>query len=370
MWKEWKTQSSFCLPTHWIFDMGKQKTIKDVAELAGVSVATASRVLSDSDYPVRPQLQQKVREAAEKLEYAPNAMAQSLRREVCRDVALIVPNISNPFYLQAVLGVGEALSSGDYNMIFCNTMHDPDRERNFLRQLYERQVRGVILSSVAEGTAELVQKFIQRGMKFVLLDQMLPGVESPAIHYDSRAGAKMAVEHLVEMGHKRIAFATTSLVRFTRTEIYKGYRDALVAAGLPAGGELVYECAINKAGRGSDYELNIGRQIAADFIKDGCPATAILCINDMVAVGLIQSLVRNGIRVPEDVSVIGFDDIPIAAAFLPPLTTVHYPAQEIGRLAALMLMDSIQNNEDQTALSMSLTPKLMLRDSVCPPKDR
>lgn len=348
--------------------MGKQKTIKDVAELAGVSVATASRVLSDSGYPVRPQLRQKVKEAAERLEYAPNAMAQSLRKEVCRDVALIVPNLSNPFYLQAVLGVGEALSAGEYNMIFCNTMHDPDRERHCLRQLYERQVRGVILSSVAEGTGELVQKFIQRGMKFVLLDQLLPGVESPAIHYDSRVGARLAVEHLLEKGHKRIAFATTSLVRFTRTEIYRGYRDTLDAAGVRWDPSLLYECAINKTGRAGDYELNIGRQIAEHFIRDGCPATAILCINDMVAIGLIQALAQKGVRVPEDVSVIGFDDIPLAGAVLPPLTTVHYPAQEMGRLAALMLMDSIATGEDQTALTMSLTPKLMVRSSVAPPR--
>jgi len=344
--------------------MGKQKTIKDVAQLAGVSVATASRVLSDSGYPVRPQLRQKVKEAAEKLEYAPNTVAQSLRRDTCRDIALIVPNLSNPFYLQAVLGVGEALSSGDYNMIFCNTMHEAEREQSFLRQLYERQVKGAILSSVSESTAELVQKYNRRGMKFVLLDQMLPGVESPGIHYDSRAGARMAMEHLLSRGHKRIAFATTSLVRFTRTEIYKGYRESLQTAGLPCRDELLYECAISKVGRGSDYELNIGRQIAERFLSDGCPATAVLCINDMVAIGFIQALVQKGVRVPEDVSVIGFDDIPIAGAYLPALTTVHYPAQEIGRLAAIMLMDSIATGEDQTGLTMTLTPKLMIRDSV------
>lgn len=347
--------------------MGKQKTIRDVAELAGVSIATASRVLNDSGYPVRPQLRQRVKEAAEKLEYSPNTMAQSLRREVCRDIALIVPNLSNPFYLQAVLGVGEALASSDYSMVFCNTMHDPEREKTFLRQLYERQVKGVILSSVAQDNAPLVKKYIQKGMKFVLLDQMLTNVESPGIHYDSRAGARMAVEHLISLGHRRIAFATTSLVRFTRTEIYRGYQEALLTAGVPCLPELLYECAISKVGRGSDYELNIGRQIAQQFIADGCPATAVLCINDMVAIGLIQTLVQNNVQVPADVSVIGFDDIPIAGAFLPALTTVHYPAQEIGRLAAIMLMDSIANNEDQTALTMSLTPKLMLRDSVAPP---
>jgi len=158
--------------------MGKQKTIRDVAQLAGVSIATASRVLNDSGYPVRPQLRQRVKEAAEKLEYVPNTMAQALRREVCKDIALIVPNLSNPFYLQAVLGVGEALATSDYSMIFCNTTHDPERERSFLRQLYERQVKGVILSSVSQDNAQLVKKYIQKGMKFVLLDQMLSNVES------------------------------------------------------------------------------------------------------------------------------------------------------------------------------------------------
>lgn len=347
--------------------MGNQTTIKDVAALAGVSVATASRVLSDSGYPVRPQLRQRVKEAAEKLEYAPNVIAQSLRRDASRDIALIVPNLSNPFYLQAVLGVGEAISATDHNLIFCNTMHDPEREQNFLRQLYERQVKGVILSSV-DTDPETIRKYVRMGMKFVFLDQLVEGVECPGINYDSRLGARMAVEHLLNLGHKKIAFATTSLVRFTRNEIYKGYQDALLAAGIPCDSALVFERAISKIGRGSDYELNIGRQIAREFLAQNCPATAIFCVNDMVAIGLIQTLVQCGIRVPEQVSVVGFDDIPIAEAYLPALTTVHYPAQEIGRLAGIMLLDSINSDQSQTELNVRLTPKLMLRDSTAAPE--
>lgn len=347
--------------------MEKPKTIKDVAALAGVSIATASRVLNDNGYPVRPQLKQRVLEAAEQLDYTPNTVAQALRRETLREIALIVPNLSNPFYLQAVLGAGEALAAKGYSLILYNTMHDPERERTFLRQLQERQVRGVILSSVAEENADTVKKHMQKGTRFVLLDQMLRGVESPGIHYDSQAGARMAVEHLLSQGHNKIAFATTPLVRFTRTEVYKGYRDALLSAGITPDPGQLYECAISKVGRSSDYELNVGRRIAEQFVSDGCPATAVLCINDMVAIGLIQGLVLKGIRVPEDVSVVGFDDIPIAGAFLPPLTTVHYPSQEAGRLAAIMLMDSIQSDEEQTELTMSLTPTLVLRGSVAPP---
>lgn len=348
--------------------MGKQITIKDVAKKAGVSVATASRVLSDSSYPVRPALQQKVRDAAEELEYSPNAFAQALRGDVCKDIALIIPNLSNPFYLQAVLGAGEALDQDSYSIRLCNTMHDPERERNFIRQLYDRQVRGVILSSVAQDNAEFVNKYIQKGMKFVLLDQQLPGVDAPSIDYDSRAGARLAVDHLLELGHKKIAFATTPLVRFTRKEIYAGYCKSLNAAGITPDAGLLYERAIDKTGRSSDYELNLGRQIAGEFIANGCPATAVVCINDMIAIGFIQTLTQNGIRVPEDVSVIGFDDIPLAGAYVPALTTIYYPAQEMGRLASIMLLDALRSEESAISVSMRLSPKLTLRNSTCPPK--
>ena len=349
--------------------MGKQITIKDVAKKAGVSVATASRVLSDSSYPVRPALQQKVRDAAEALEYSPNAFAQALRADTCKDIALIIPNLSNPFYLQAVLGAGEALEQDSYSIRFCNTMHDPEREKNFIRQLYDRQVRGVILSSVAQDNAEFVTKYIRKGMKFVLLDQQLPGVDAPSIDYDSRAGARLAVEHLLALGHKTIAFATTPLVRFTRKEIYAGYCKALSAAGIEPDANLLYEQSMDKAGRGSDYELNIGRLIAEEFMDNGCPATAVVCVNDMVAIGLIQTLTQKGIRIPEDVSVIGFDDIPLAGAYVPALTTVRYPAQEMGRLAAIMLLDALRSNEGAMSVSMRLSPKLEVRNSTAKPRN-
>lgn len=347
--------------------MSKFVTIRDVAKKAGVSITTVSRVLNDVNYPVRPELRKRVRQAADQLDYVPNSSAQQLRRDMCKDIALIIPNISNPFYLQAMLGVNDALFSRDYNLIFCNTTHDPAKERHYLQQLASRQVKGVILSSVSENNAELVQKLIGRGMKFVLLDQILPNVSSPCIHYDSCAGSHLAVEHLLKAGHRKIAFATTPLVRFTRMEVYRGYQQALAKSGITPQDSLLYECAINKTGRGTDYEVNVGRQIAADFIKDGCPATAILCINDMVAIGLIQALVQNGIRVPQDVSVVGFDDVPNAGACLPALTTVRYPAQEAGRLAAILMMDTLENNEEQGSLSMYMTPTLVERDSVAPP---
>ena len=348
--------------------MGKQKTIRDVAELAGVSVATASRVLNDTGYPVKPQLKQKVRDAAQQLNYSPNTVARALRQNSCRDIGLIVPNISNPFYLQSIHGIEEALHDSRYQIILCNTMHNTLREKDFLKQLYERQVKGVILSSVNELNSDIVRMYANRGMKFVLLDQMLENVECMSINYDSRAGARIATEYLIRQGHRKIAFGTSPMIRWTRKEMFKGYQDALYAAGISPDPTFVFEHKEDYDQINEGDELNIGRHIADAFIQSDCPATAILCVNDMVAIGCIKNLMCNGIRVPEDVSVIGFDDIPFAAAYLPALTTIHYPAQEIGRLAGIMLMDAMQNNSAKTAFTMNLTPELVIRSTVAPPR--
>lgn len=344
----------------------KQATIKDVAAAAGVSVATASRALNDAGYPVSAQLRQRVREAAEQLEYVPNTMARSLRRDVCRDIGLVIPNVSNPFYLQAILGINDVLSKNAYSLILCNTMRDVEQERGYLRQLYERQTKGVILSSV-DGNAELVKEYARRGMKFVLLDQMITGVESLGINFDSRAGARMAAEYLISLGHRRICFATMAMTRWTRIEMHKGYQDALFGAGIPYDETLVFERPADRADTDSDLELQAGQEIAAEFLGRSCAATAILCNNDMVAIGVIQTLLKNGTRVPQDVSVVGFDDIPFASAFLPALTTVYYPAAETGRLAALMLLDALKNSAARASISMNLTPRLIIRDTAAPP---
>ena len=346
--------------------MEKQATIRDVARLAGVSLATVSRVLNDADYPVSAQLRQRVRDAMDRLGYVPNAMARSLRRDISRDIGLVIPNISNQFYLQTLLGINDVLGKKDYHLILCNTMRDPAQERKYLRQLFERKVRGIILSSVDEN-ADIVEEYVKKGMKFVLLDQKITGMESTSINFDSRAGARMATEYLLSLGHSRIAFATLPMTRWTRSEMHMGYRNALVVAGVPYDPGIVYEQMPEAVAPYADLELEAGKIIAESFLKDGCPATAILCINDALAIGLIKTLRKHGVRVPEDVSVFGFDDIPIAGTFEPSLTTVHYPAIETGRLAAMMLMDNLESGAADSPVSMQLTPTLVIRDTVAPP---
>lgn len=347
--------------------MGNHATIRDVAKLAGVSLATVSRVLNNADYPVKAELRQRVKEAAEQLEYIPNSMARSLRSDGVQDVGLVIPNITNPFYLQAMMGINDVLSKNLYCTVLCNTMRDPEQERLYLRQLYERQIKGVILSSV-DDSGDTIKEYIRKGMQFVLLDQKLVGLDCTSINFDSRVGARMAVEHLIALGHRRIAFATLPMTRWTRIEIHNGYQDALLTAGIPCDESLIYTLDTKEQPGGQDdIELEAGVRIAESFLKDGCPATAILCINDMLAMGIIKTLLKNGLRVPEDVSVFGFDDIPFAGTFQPSLTTIHCPAVETGRLAAMMLLNGLNGDGEELSVSMNLSPSLVLRDTVAPP---
>ncbi len=346
--------------------MGKQATIRDVANLAGVSVATVSRVMNDLDYPVSDELKQRVRDAIYTLDYVPSTAARAMRQEPSRDIGLVIPNISNPFYLQCLQGINEVLSKKDYSVILYNTARNSEQERKYLRKLCDRQVRGVILSSV-DDNAEVIREYSKKGMRFVLLDQKISGMESTEVNFDSRTGMRMATEHLISMGHKKIAFATLPKTRWTRKEMFQGYREALAVAGIPYDSELLYECMPKNIQPNDDFEMRAGTQIAENFLKDGCPATAIVCINDMLAIGLIKTMRRNGVRVPEDVSVFGFDDIPFAEICEPALSTVRYPAVEAGRLAAMMLLEKIEADDMGMLVSMQLTPSLVLRDTISAP---
>ncbi len=341
--------------------LGKKITIRDIAKAVGVSAATASRALNDPDYPVSSQIRQKVREAASELGYLSGSEARSLRQKVQRNIGLVIPNLSNPFYQQAIIGINDILMKTAYNLILCSTMHSVEQEQRYLNQLYEQNTGGIILSSV-DRNSDAVRSYVQKGMKFVLLDQIFSDAECPGIQFDSRAGARMAVEYLLECGHRTIAFATQPMTRWTRNETHRGYKDALLAAGIAYDGSLIYESGEITGEKGINQEFQTGSQIAERFLADGSQASAILCNNDMIAIGIIKTFFRRGVRVPEDISVMGFDDIPFASAFLPALTTIHYPVVECGRLAAMMLLDILDNGGMEMAMNM--TPSLVVRDTV------
>lgn len=341
----------------------KRATINDVAKMANTSVTTVSRVMNDVDYPVSSALRTRIKEAARALNYAPNTAAKSLRDKASRDIGVIIPNITNLFYPQTVLGIENAVRGSGCNVMLFNTLRNKERESECLQMLSERQVKGVIISAVDDNISNM-QRYINRGMSFVLLDQMIQGASCPSLNFDSRKGARIAVEHFIKKGHRRIALATTPLTRWTRLEIFKGYKEALNAAGIGFDETLVFYSANELETEEANYEVDAGKGIAKAFLDAGTDATAILCVNDMVAFGVIRTLVKLGVRVPDDISVIGFDDIPFASVYLPSLTTIRYPAYETGKLAGMLLLESINNSGIQTGLSMRMEPQFIERSTV------
>jgi len=345
--------------------MGETRaTIKDVAASAGVSVATVSRVLSNADYPVSTELRSRVEKAAKDLSFAYTMAPRQARGHESKEIALIIPNISNPFYMQTIQGISSVCYENGYQMLLCNTQQDAAREAQYLQDLYSRRINGVIISSIAESPSTLAA-YTERGMTFIQLDQRYDEDTGFNINYDSRHGARMAVRHLIENGHKRIAFASTPLTRWTRKEIYKGYIEQLKKADIEPDESLVFIRGGEGLGELDNYEVPVGEALAAQLVSSGCGASAVLCVNDMVAFGMIHGLYKLGISVPDDISVMGFDDIPFSAAFVPSLTTIHCPAYETGRISAMMLIDRLQSsNAAATPLNMNMQPTLVERRSV------
>lgn len=337
-------------------------TIYDVAKMAKVSPATASRVLSGSAYPVKEELRKRVIEAANMLNYSPNVLARSLKNNTSNDIGVIIPTISNPFYSSVILGIENEADRKGYNLLLCNTFRDVEKEKRYLQSLYEKQVKGVIISALGSGN---IKDYMDKGLEFVLLDQRIDGLDCSFISFDCFKGAYMAVEYLVCNGHRRIAFISSPLTKWTRNETFKGYTAALADSGIDVQEEYLLIGSNEEEVDEEGFEFKNGKQMADEFMRRKLDATAVLAVNDMTAFGFIQQMHLHGKKVPEDISVIGFDDISFARMFSPPLTTIQYPAYEVGRLAALLLLDKLTGN-NHSSMSVNLHPKLIIRDSVRP----
>lgn len=346
---------------------GKKATLTDVAQASGVSLATVSRVLAHSNYPVSEAAKKRVLQAVAELDYVPNMAARALKKNTGSDIGIILPNISNPFYMQTLQGISTLAMESGHQLILCNSMRRAEDEHALLYSLYERRVLGIILSSVDE-KADTVNSYAARGMPLVLLDQRLQGANCSMIHYDTRKGTMLAMRHLIERGHRRIALATLPITRWTRHETVAGYRDALVEAGIGAEDSLILVHDQEQEMDNGNTDLQAGAALAARFIREAAGATAVLCVNDILAFGVIQGLTAAGLCVPRDVSVVGFDDILLAAAYQPALTTVRYPSFEMGRFAVMMLLDALRSAEGREPLHLQLEPQLIARDTVASPK--
>ncbi|NOZ27846.1 MAG: LacI family transcriptional regulator [Chloroflexi bacterium] len=307
-------------------------TIKDVAKRAGVSVTTVSHVLNETRY-VSPELVARVWEAVEALNYQPNAVARSLRRKRTHTLGMIIPDNSNPFFAEVARGIEDVCFDLGYNVILCNSDQDPQKERRYIDLLTEKRVDGIVFVAAGD-RAEHLEAVLTRRVPVVVIDRELQDVQCDRVLTDNRTGGRQATEHLIQRGRTRIAcIAGPSDVTPSWERVW-GYQDALTEAGLPFDEQLI---------RRGNFQAASGYRAMRELLALSDPPTGVFACNDMMAIGAICAISEAGLRIPEDIAVVGFDDIALASYTNPPLTTVAQPRQEIGRLAAEMLIERISN---------------------------
>lgn len=339
----------------------KNVTISDIAKIAGVSIATVSRVLGGTDYPVREELKQKIIATANQMGYKPNVFSQMLRKGKSCEIGIVVPSITNPFYSQLLSAAEQECICQGYVPFICNSMSNPQMELNHLNMLEERNVAGIILSSVCSGEV-LNERLKDVQMPLILFDQSFEGYKGDCIQFDFFKGAYLATEYLIQCGHKDIVFASGELDRRSRCLMYEGYKQALKDFNLSViKRKIIYTSTEEQNFEKKDYY--IGKEIGKLLMQKEYLPDAIVTVNDMIAIGVINYLKQENIQVPHDLSVLGFDDIAICEMVTPALSTIHQPASETGSLAAKVLINRIEDISHK-AVQILMQPSLVERDSV------
>ena len=338
--------------------MSERPKIKDIAERAGVSVATVSRALSGSSL-VTDETRKRIHELARELNYRPNVSARNLRTRRSMSVLLVVRDVGNPFYLEILKGVEATARAAGYAVLMGNTENDPDREVEYFNMLRDGHADGMILMTGKLPEPQPGESAAVSHLPIVVALEMIETAGFPHVQIDNSAAARSAVEHLIALGHRRIAHIAGPLPEVMAMHRRDGYRAAMAAAGLPI--PEGYEV------RG-DYLLESGEACATALFDLAEPPSAIFVANDEMAYGAIHALRRLGLDVPGDVSVVGFDDLYLSKAFYPPLTTVSQPRTDIGRTAMSLLLDILSGDDVAAAPAVVLPTALNIRGSTAPPK--
>jgi LacI family transcriptional regulator len=302
-------------------------SITEVARLAGVSTATASRVVSSADYPVSAAARERVLDAARTLDYVPNALARGLLKSQIPVVAVVVHDITDPYFAEVVRGVEDAASPAGYLVITCSSERDAERETSYVRLLRSMRAASVIFAASGlddpESNREIEKHLAAMRADGAAVVHLSPHALGPAdIGVDNEAGMASMVSALVALGHREICFLAGPSTLFVARARLAGYRRGLEEAGIPFDARRVINTSFDKEGGALGVDTLLG---------GSAPFTAIACANDPLAMGALARLAELGIAVPRDVSVAGFDDVPVAAITSPSLSTVRLPLREMGR---------------------------------------
>jgi LacI family transcriptional regulator len=334
-------------------------TIIDVARAASVHPSTVSRVLNGrAELSLLPETRDRVTAAAKRLGYRPSALARSLRLRRTFTLGMLVPDITNPFFPPIIKGVEDTAQARGYNLILCNTMDSPEREATYLRVLRERQVDGLLIASSFMADSTIAQLRAEK-FPYVLLNRAPRGGEDLAVLPDNRAGVTSAIEHLIELGHRRIGLVAGPQTTMTGQERLAAARAALRRHRIAADDGLV--------GIAERFSEEAGYRAAWQLLRGIEPPTAIFGANDLIALGALRVAREAGLGVPRDLSIVGFNDIPLAELLEPPLTTVRVPQQEMGVEAATLLIAQL-DGEAIPRRRVVLEANLIVRGSTAVPR--
>lgn len=330
-------------------------TITEIAEEAKVSIATVSRVLNNKDKGVSKATRERVLNIIEEKGYHPNAIARGLVTKKTKVIGLLLPSITNPFFPEIERGIEDMATALGYSIILCNTDYDSEREKKYLKLLIERQVDGIIYAlSVAEENYESIETLKKRGIPFVVFDKYVKDEKVPYIYTENEEPTCNMVKYIIDKGHKKIAFISGPLEYITAKDRLNGYKRALKEKDINLDPSLIkYEA----------YTMEGGEVATEALLKEKKEFTAIACANDLIAIGALKTLRKHNIKVPEEVSITGFDNIDITDVTYPRITTVHQPKYEIGQMAVKTLIDLI-DKEKINNRGMVLKSSIIERDSV------
>jgi LacI family transcriptional regulator len=308
-------------------------TIQDVAARAGVSAMTVSRVLNQPAR-VAPATRQRVEQAIRELGFVPNALARQLLRGRTHTLALLVSDIGNPFFTQIARGVEDVAQRNGYTVIFGNSDESVEKERQYLHALLGRRIDGLLIAPAGNGSRTMLDLLVQRGTPFVLLDRAIDGVPADVVIGDNIGGARQLTEHLIGLGHRRIAMVNGDPEVPTARDRRRGYLETLRDHGIEPRPELIVDGAYRR-----DSGTRAARQLLA-LPREQLP-TAIFAANNFLAVGVIEALRAAQVIIPRDIAVVCFDDIEMAAALDPFLTVMAQPARTFGTIAAQFLLERL-----------------------------
>ncbi len=334
-------------------------TLRDVAEAAGVHAGTASRALNpETRRLVNSDTARRVLRAAEALGYQPNPIARSLKTSKSRTIGLVIPDLTNPLFPPIVRGIEDVLGPAGYSALIVNTDNDSEREKAQVTSLRSRQVEGLIVAT-ALLDHPLLRKLHEQGVSMVMVNRRASGVDIPSITPDDAAGVEAAVRHLASLGHRRIAHLAGPQTTSTGTIRLRAFQAAVHDLGLDEDPALVVPCDF--------WTEDEGARALRTLLDSGTELTAVVAGNDLIALGCYDVFAERSVSCPDDISVVGFNDMPFLDKLNPPLTTVGVPHHQIGVEAARMLLEAI-SERDRPARSVLLPVSLVVRGSTAPPR--